>query len=172
MTTERVDPPLTGDEASQLYGFLDYQRATLRIKTDGLDAAGLSRRLPPSSLTLGGLLKHLAYVEDNWFSTVLHGHERALSWRDVDWTADRDCELTSAAHDSPEELRALFDASVVRSRELASGVGLDTRSARHLHGTDQPVSLRWIVMHMVEEYARHNGHADLIRESIDGQVGE
>ena len=169
---ERIHPPLRGDEADQLYGFLDYHRATLQRKAAGLDAAGLAQTLQPSSMTLGGMLKHLAFVEDNWFSLFLHGHERAAPWRDVDWKADPDWDWHSAASDDPKALRALHDDAVVRSRELAAGVGLDTLSVRRLHGVDQPVTLRWIVLHMMEEYARHNGHADLIRESIDGVVGE
>lgn len=170
--SERIDPPLTGDEASQLYGFLDYHRATLQLKAADLDAAGLAQTLPPSAMTLGGMLKHLAYVEDNWFSVFLHGNEMAEPWCDVDWKADPDWEWHSAAADSPGDLRAVHEEAVLRSRDLVAGKDLDTLSARRLRAEDDPVTLRWIVLHMIEEYARHNGHADLIRESIDGVVGE
>jgi uncharacterized damage-inducible protein DinB len=169
---KRVDPPLRGAEADQLYGFLDYHRATLQMKAEGLDAAGLARSLSPSSMTLGGMLKHVAYVEDNWCSVFLHGNEMAAPWCDVDWKADPDWEWHSAASDPPDDLRALHESAVHRSRELVAGLDLDTLSVRRLHGADEPVALRWIVLHLIEEYARHNGHADLIRESIDGSVGE
>ena len=171
-TDPRVHPPLDGDEAPQLHAFLDYHRATLLRKIDGLDAAGLAQPLAPSTMTLGGLVKHLAGVEDSWFSVVLHGHEPALPWRDVDWDADQDWEWHSAADDSPDELRALLGAAVERSRELTAGLSLDTLSVRRLRGVDRPATLRWILLHMLEEYARHNGHADLLREAVDGEVGE
>ncbi len=169
---ERPRPPLDGDESGQLYGFLDFQRATLQHKAAGLDAAGLARTLPPSTMTLGGMLKHMAYVEDNWFSVYLHGNEMCPPWRDADWKQDPDWEWHSAADDDPDELRAMLDAAVARSRDLVDGAGLDTMSARVLSQRGRPVNLRWIVLHMIEEYARHNGHADLIRESIDGSVGQ
>ena len=172
MTSERIDPPPAGDEAGQLYAFLDFHRATLQMKVAGLDAAGLAQTLPPSDMTLGGMLKHVALNEDNWFSVFLHGNEYAKPWCDVDWKLDPDWDWHSAGSDSPEHLRALHQDSVVRSRELVVGIDLDTLSKRKLGGADEPVTLRWIVLHMIEEYARHNGHADLIRESIDGSVGE
>ncbi|ACQ78596.1 protein of unknown function DUF664 [Beutenbergia cavernae DSM 12333] len=172
----RLDPPQHGPEAEILLGFLDFHRRTLQLKTDGLDAEQLNRTLAPSSMTLGGLLKHLAYVEDNWFSVVLLGNDDAEPWRDVDWGADRDWEWHSAALDDPEELRALHAAAVEASERIVAGVladdGLDRLSVRRSRSTDEPFSLRWILVHMIEEYCRHNGHADLIRESIDGAVGE
>ena len=127
-------------------------------------------------MTLGGLVKHLALVEDNWFSVVLLGNEDVEPWKGVDWEADPDWEWRTAADDSPEELRALFDASVevsdgIARQALAEG-GLDTLSVREDRREKQKFSLRWIYVHMIEEYARHNGHADLLRESIDGVTGE
>jgi uncharacterized damage-inducible protein DinB len=171
----RVEPPLTGDETATLLGFLDYQRATLAWKCRGLDAAGLAAKVAASSMTLGGMLKHMALVEAGWFSRALHGHDRQPPWDTVDWAADPDWDWHSAAHDSPEELLALWQDAVDRSRalvaeSLATGA-LDQLAARPL-SDGQSVSLRWIVVHMIEEYARHNGHADLIRESIDGETGE
>jgi uncharacterized damage-inducible protein DinB len=176
MTDTRVDPPLQGSEVETLLGFLDYHRDTLRRKTEGLTSDQLSATLPPSTMTLGGMLKHLALVEDWWFSVALLDNEAVEPWKSVDWEADGDWDWHSASEDSPEELRRLFDDAVAASdrnleRAVAEG-GLDTLAARPQRSTGRPVSLRWILTHMVEEYARHNGHADLIRESIDGVTGE
>lgn len=176
LTPERRDPEHRADEATTLLQFLDFHRRTLLVKLDGLDAEQLRRTLPPSTLTLGGLMKHLAMVEDNWLGVVWYDRPHVEPWASADWEADRDWELTSAADDSPEELRALWDEAVARSDAtiadaLAAG-GLDQVSRRRMRATGEHVSLRWILVHLVEEYARHNGHADLIRESIDGATGE
>jgi uncharacterized damage-inducible protein DinB len=170
--TDRTDPACAADEATQLYGFLDYHRATLLMKTDGLSAEQLTVTHPPSTMTLGGMLKHLALVEDNWFSVFLHGNEYDEVWADVNWAADPDYDWQSAAGDDPAYLRSLLTGTIDRVRGLVAGVPLDQMSVRRLRSSDQAVNLRWIVLHMIEEYARHNGHADLIRESIDGSVGE
>jgi uncharacterized damage-inducible protein DinB len=172
----RPEPPLAGDETATLLGFLDFHRATLAWKVSGLDAEGLRATVGASSMTLGGMLKHLAYVEDLWFSRVLHGREPQPPWDTVDWKADRDWDWHSAAQDSPEELLKLWLDAVERSRSLvaealAGGGGLDHLARRTSPDEDAP-SLRWILVHMIEEYARHNGHADLLRESVDGQTGE
>jgi uncharacterized damage-inducible protein DinB len=171
----RPEPPPAADELGTILGFLDFQRATLAWKTDGLDAAGLGTTVGVSTMTLGGLLKHLALVEDYWFSERLHGRDEAPPWNTADWDADRDWEWHSAAEDSPDELRALWRSAVDRSRAataeaLALG-GLD-RLARTPGRDGSTPSLRWIVVHMIEEYARHNGHADLLREAVDGETGE
>jgi uncharacterized damage-inducible protein DinB len=171
----RPEPPLTAGETATLLGFLDYQRATLAWKCSGLDAAGLRATVGASSMTLGGMLKHLALVEDDWFSRWLYGREPAPPWDTVDWDADPDWDWHSAAEDTPEELLALWQDAVDRSRArvaeaLADG-GLE-RLARRRWPDGRAPSLRWIVVHMIEEYARHNGHADLIRESVDGLTGE
>lgn len=165
-------PAFAADEATTLLAFLDHSRATLRRQTDELDAAQLDTRLPPSSLTLGALLKHLALVEGYWATEILLGGELGEPWCSVDWDADPDWDLTSAADDPPEELRRIFDAEVAASdaihRRVLAESGLDTLAVRARYG--EPPSLRWILVHLVEEYARHCGHADLIRESIDGTV--
>jgi uncharacterized damage-inducible protein DinB len=171
----RPEPPLAGDEAATLLGFLEYQRATLAWKCSGLDAAGLRATVGVSSMTLGGMLKHLAYVESHWFSRSLHGRDRERPWDTVDWTADPDWEWHSAAEDTPEQLLALWQDAVSRSRSLATEALADGglgRLARRTWPDGRAPSLRWILVHMIEEYARHNGHADLIRESLDGLVGE
>jgi uncharacterized damage-inducible protein DinB len=166
---------MAGDEAATLLGFLDYQRATLAWKCAGLDSAALNATVGGSSMTMGGLLKHLAYVEDSWFSRWLHGHDKAPPWDAVDWTADPDWDWHSAAHDTPEQLTSLWQDAVARSRLLVSQAladgGVEQPALRTMPDGQAP-SLRWIVTHMIEEYARHNGHADLLRESVDGQTGE
>jgi uncharacterized damage-inducible protein DinB len=171
----RPEPPIAADEKATILGFLDYQRATMAWKCRGLDAAGLSVKVAASSMTLGGMLKHLAYVEDYWFSQRLHGNNRRPPFDTVNWKADPDWDWHSAAEDTPDELFALWQDSVVRSRTLVDQALADggfERLARKPWPNGESPSLRWIVVHMIEEYGRHNGHADLIRESIDGETGE
>ena len=176
MTTQRTDPPLAADEATTLVAFLDYHRDTLRLKTEGLTAEQLAQPLPPSSLTLGALLKHVALNEASWFGRVLHGRPMGEPWDSADWDADVDWEMTSAKDDSPEELRRLMDDAVEQARRniaeaLAAG-GLDQLSVTPSRKEGTPFTLRWILLHMIEEYARHNGHADFLREAVDGVTGE
>lgn len=176
----RPEPPWAGGERETLIGFLEFQRATLAWKTQGLDGDvldgdGLTSTLAPSTMTLGGILKHLAWVEDFWFSRRLLGREAAAIWQGVDWTAEPDWEWTSAASDSPGELQRIWSDAVEQSRAITAQAlaaeGLDSLEVRgYPDGTR--VSLRWILIHMIEEYARHNGHADLLREAVDGQTGE
>jgi hypothetical protein len=175
----RIDPALRGDEATTLRGFLDYHRETFRWKCRGLTQEQMARALAPSDMTLGGMMKHLAAVESSWFEDVYAGGSLMSPFDTVDWDADRDWEWHTAKDDTPEELFALFDeacgrADAVLDEALApSGPGLDGESVKKSrHGDHGAFSLRWIVVHMIEEYARHNGHADLIREAIDGQTGE
>ncbi len=171
----RPEPPITSGEIDTALGFLDFQRATLAWRTGGLDRDGLAMTVGDSTITLGGLLKHMAWVEDYWFSYRLHGNDPDAAWADVDWDADPDWEWNSAADDEPDALRTLWEHAVARSRALTAAAlddaGLD-RPASTPWTNGQSPSLRWIVLHMLEEYARHNGHADLIRESVDGQTGE
>jgi uncharacterized damage-inducible protein DinB len=148
----------------------------LRMKVAGLDREQLGRTLPPSSMTLGGLVKHLTLVEDNWFSVVLEGNPYAEPWDSVDWEGDPDWEWRTGAADGPEALMASYDETIGRVRriteETLAADGLEALSVKTSRRGEGAFSLRWILLHMIEEYARHNGHADLIRESIDGQVGE
>ena len=126
-------------------------------------------------MTLGGMLKHLAYVEDLWFSRFLYERDPEPPWDTVDWEADPDWDWHSAAEDTPEQIHALWQDAVARSRALVAKAltegGLEQLARRSWPDGRAP-SLRWIVCHMIEEYARHNGHADLLRESVDGLTGE
>jgi uncharacterized damage-inducible protein DinB len=173
----RVDPPLRGDEATTLRTFLDFHRDTFRWKCSGLTQEQLAQAHGPSDMTLGGMMKHLAVVESGWFEETFQGGDQMPPFGTVDWEADRDWEWHTARDDSPEELRALFDEAVGRADSiieaaLATDAGLDSTSVRQSRRENSAFSLRWILVHMIEEYARHNGHADLIREAIDGQTGE
>lgn len=172
---DRIDPPLTADEAPTLLGFLGYQRATLRWKCTGLTASQLATPVSPTTLTLGGLLKHLAVVEAGWVNQTFAGGVVKPSWFDELDPDDPDWSFTSAAGASPEQLFAWFDESILVSDgviadALAGPEGLATLS----QGTEdgQRISLRWILCHLIEEYARHNGHADLLREALDGSIGD
>ncbi|MGW1779254.1 DinB family protein [Streptomyces sp. NPDC002143] len=170
-----LEPPVAGSEADTLIGCLERQRRTLAWKCEGLDAAGMNTRLAPSTMTLGGLLKHLALVEDEYLTGRLLGKPLGAPWDAVDWDAEPDWEWRSAASDTPEELFALWESAVARSRahvrrDLAEG-GLDTPARREWPDGRAP-SLRRMLVDLIEEYSRHVGHADLVRESVDGRVGE
>ncbi len=171
----RPEPPLAADESGTLLGFLEFQRATFAWKCDGLDADGLRATTAASSMTLGGMMKHLAFVEDYWCSEWLRGNDTHSTFAGVDFEADPDWEWHSAANDSPEQLMTLWQDIVARSRSLVAEAlaesGLD-QLARRTWPDGRSPSLRWILCHLIEEYARHNGHADLIRESVDGSTGE
>lgn len=169
---ERPGYALDADEPTTLLGLLQFHRDTLRRKTAGLDAEQLSATLPPSDLTLGGMLRHMSYVEDWWFGQVLAGLEPAPPFDDVDWEADGDWDWHSAAGLDPVLLREEFDGFTARSDELiGEDPDPDRVAALPSRRTGGPVKLRWLLVHMVQEYARHNGHADLIRQSVDGATG-
>lgn len=173
--TGRAEPPVAGDETATLLGSVERQRATLAWKCGGLDAAGMRATLGASTVTLGGLLKHLALVEDDYFTGKLLGRDLGSPWDTVDWDADPDWEWRSAAEDTPEELMTLWRDAVTRSRsavtELLAGGDLG-QLARFTWPDGRTPSMRRILIDLIEEYARHVGHADLIRESVDGLVGE
>ena len=171
----RAEPPAAGNEVDTLLGSLERQRATLAWKCGGLDAAGLQTKLGASAITLGGLLKHLALAEEHSFAGKFLDQPMGAPWDTADWDSDPDWEFNSAAEDTPEELFAIWERACDRSRaivdEALAGEGLDSISRREWPDGRAP-SLRRIMIDMIEEYARHVGHADLIRESIDGLVGE
>jgi hypothetical protein len=169
------EPPVSGGtEADTLIGALERQRATLAWKCGGLDPAGLRARLGPSTITLGGLLKHVALVEEVQFQFRLYGRRPGPPW-DPAHADEPDWEWTSAADDSPEELEKMWREAVDRSRaavaEALEDGGLD-RPGEFTYPDGRTPSLRRHLIDMIEEYARHAGHADLIRESVDGLVGE
>jgi hypothetical protein len=165
---------MAGTEVEHLLASLDRLRATFAWKARGLDAAGLSFRLPSSALSLGRLLKHLSRAEDEMFTWKLWGEAPSEPWRSVKWDDDPDWDFTSADHDTPEQLYAMWTETVDRSRAsvqraLADG-GLDHKC--HLGWGGNHVSLRRLLFDLVEEYGRHTGHADLLREAIDRVTGE
>lgn len=169
------EPPLAGTEAEHLVGALDRLRATFRWKADDLEAVGLQTRVGASSLTLGGLLKHLALAEEQMFSTKLSGAPLGAPWDTADWDADPDWDFNSAANDTPEQLYALWDSTVERSRARLAAALADGGPDQlvHLSWPDgRHASLRRLLCDMIEEYGRHTGHADLLREAVDGLVGE
>jgi hypothetical protein len=171
----RTDPDLVADELTMLSQFLDFHRATLLEKVDGLTHEELNlRAVPTSSLTLAGLVKHLALVEDDWFQVRLLGRPDPEPWASAPFDDDRDWDFHSAHLDDPAALVALYETACARSRAAVEDVGgdLDTLSVARDRHTGGLFSLRWILVHMVEETCRHNGHVDLLREAIDGSVGE
>jgi hypothetical protein len=169
------EPPLAGTEAEQLTGALDRLRTTFRWKADRLDAAGLRTRIGSSSLTLGGLLKHLAAVEDYTFTTKLKGEPPGPPWDINGGDGSNDWEFASAADDAPEQLYALWDGAVERSRARLGAALADGGLGQLVHASwpdGRHASLRRLVCDLIEEYGRHTGHADLLREAVDGLVGE
>jgi hypothetical protein len=150
----------TGDERTVLESFLDFHRTLAVRKVQGVPDEDAGRRLVPSQTTLAGLLKHLILVEDNWFQRVLAGSTPPRDGEDTSWVL--------AEGDTVEGLVAAYQAECARSRETAARYSLDDTGSHPRLG---PVSLRWIYVHMVEETARHVGHADILREQTDGATG-
>jgi hypothetical protein len=174
MTDTPWEPPLAGTELEHLVGALDRLRTTFRWKTDDLDAAGLQTRIAASSLTLGGLLKHMAINEDFMFTHKLSGEPVGEPWESA-WDGTDDWEFTSAADDAPEQLYAFWEDAVERSR-VRLAAALDHGELDQLVHVSSPegehASLRRLLCDLIEEYGRHTGHADLLREAVDGRVGE
>lgn len=165
----RVDPPRAGGERETLEAFLDYHRDTLMMKCAGLDDEQLrTRSVPPSSMSLLGLVRHLTDVERGWFRRVLAGEDAPPLYYDKG-NPDGDFDGVDDA-DAAADL-ARYQQEVAACRDIAAAYEIDALSqGRHHRG--HTFSLRWIYTHMLEEYARHNGHADLLRERIDGATGE
>lgn len=170
------EPPLVADEATAIMAALERQRAIVAWKTGGLDADGLRATAAASTITLGGLLKHLALVEDDKFTAKIAGREMPSPWGKGDWDADPDWEWHSAARDTPDQLYALYRDAVVRSRavlaEAIAAGGLDQPVTTMTDDEGRSPNLRRVLLDTLEEYARHAGHADIIREAIDGLTGE
>jgi uncharacterized damage-inducible protein DinB len=162
----RAEPSFLLGEREMLEAWLDFHRTTLLLKCEGLDdAARKERPVATSKLSLHGLVRHMAEVERNWFSRVLL-REPDLSpiWYDP---AIEDSELVPLDDAVWQQDLAMWQAEIERSRAAAARHTLDDTGLRR----GKPCSLRWIYVHMIEEYARHNGHADLMRELADGKVG-
>ena len=166
---DRPEPPYTGDERATLTGFLDFHRATLEHKCADLTAEQLARRaVPPSTMSLLGLVRHLAEVEWSWFDRVGTGVRRPPVYYSDD---DPDGDFDGAVPDQAvvDEAWSSWRRAVQDARAVTDRTELDATFDHPRHGA---VSLRWVLTHMIEEYARHNGHADLLREVIDGRTGE
>ncbi|MEJ3748832.1 DUF664 domain-containing protein [Actinomycetes bacterium KLBMP 9797] len=165
MTEELREPSATAGEAEMLLFALDRSRAQFAWKTGGLDAGGLGKPHPPSTMTLGGLLKHLAHVEDYYTARDVTGQPIGAPWHAVDFDAEPDWSWRTAADDSPEALYALWRGAVARTRTALAAALADG-------GLERRPKLRRLLVDLHDEYARHVGHADLLREAIDGVVGE
>ena len=168
----RQDPdPAIVSERDALGQYLDYQRETILLLTEGLDKEQLARKIPTSGLTLAGLLYHLALVEEAWSEEDFLGLPAREDWQGVDWKADPDYEFRTAADKQPDWLRRRYRDACDRSRQVAASAGsLDALSVSTRIG-GKPFTLRWMLLHLIEETARHAGHADLLREAVDGTTG-
>ena len=177
MTEPRAVPQhsVARTEAEALTAVLERNRRTFAWKTADLDQQGLRASTPPSTMTLGGLIKHVALVEADWLAVKLAGEGYGAPWDAVDFDADPDWEWRTGATDPPDDVYAVWRAAVERSRALVAAV-VEER------GLDGPASFTWtdgrtptvrdMLLDMIEEYARHTGHADLLREALDGRTGE
>ena len=188
MTETPWEPPLAGTEVEHLLGALNRLRTTFRWKADGLDAEGLSARVGASALTLGGLLAHLAFVEDHMSTVRLSGQPMGEPWASLVGGRETDDGPGPDAGDdggdptfslgnllAPEDLYALWDGAAERARARVTAA-LERGGPEQLVALSMPdgrhASLRRVLFDVVEEYGRHTGHADLLRESVDGRVGE
>ncbi|MFM9567887.1 DinB family protein [Streptomyces turgidiscabies] len=172
MTTQapRSEPAQNADERTMLEGWLDYHRQTLAWKCEGLTDTQLrTASAEPSELSLMGLVRHMAEVERSWFRRVLVAEDAGPIYYSEE---DRDGEFHLTEADTWEEAYGTWQAEIGIARRNAAGFGLDDLSKGMNRRGDEPFNLRWIYTHMIEEYARHNGHADLLRERVDGTTGD
>jgi uncharacterized damage-inducible protein DinB len=160
----RPEPPMAAEPVEMVSAFLDFLRATLLWKIEGLSDEELRRPMTPSGMSVLGIVKHSAYVERVWFRRIFRGEEIVVPWRegdpDADWRIESD--------ETTEEIVRLYREEAERSRAIVAGASWEAK-ARH---PDYEQTLGWILTHMVEEVARHCGHADILREAIDGATGE
>lgn len=174
LNTSLKDPSLKAGEVEMLLFALDRSRAQFAWKCGGLDAAGLNKPHPPTTMTLGGLLKHMALVDD-WTTVRLTGQPMVAPWTTVDWEADPDWPWHSSADDAPAELYRLWSEAAERSRAAVTALiangGLDQPAKLGFESGEAP-NVRRLLVDLHDEYARHVGHADLLREAVDGLVGE
>ena len=163
-------PPRAGSERDTMVGYLDYYRAVLIDKASGLTKEQANQALPPSNLTVINLVHHMAIVEHWWFSVFFAGGEPAEPWAEI-WDDDPDWEFHHSHEFEPEEIIARYEMEIARSDAIIAATSdLEALSVKERKG--QHFSLRWILAHLLEEIARHAGHADLIRESVDGETGD
>jgi uncharacterized damage-inducible protein DinB len=166
MTDARTDVPRTGGERELLRAYLDFHRETLTLKCAGLSDDDLRRRTTPSALTLLGIVRHMAEVERAWFRRVIDGQDVPLVW-----SPDGDFQVAYEVADAdPVQAFEAWDAEIAHARRIErAAASLDVTGTSRRDGEEY--SLRRVMVHLIQEYARHNGHADLIREGIDGVVG-
>ena len=166
VNTERPDPPMIAGEREMLLGFLDFHRGTIALKCADLDDDQLRRQsMPPSTLSLLGLVRHVAEIERTWFRRVIDGQDIPLVWSDsFDFQ-----EAYDASGSSRAEAFAAWSAELTESRRIIADVDLD--KVVHVERWGEDVSVRMIILHLIHEYARHSGHADLLREGVDGVTG-
>jgi len=167
---ERIEPEVAADERTTLLGFLEYYRASLAMKVDGLtDAQGAMASCPPSILTPTGLVRHMAEVERNWFRRRLADEDAPPIWFSEERPdGDLEVEATTSLADSLTAWRA----EIARADEIVAAAPSLDQLAKRPVWDGVIVSVRWVLVHMIDEYARHCGHADLLRERIDGVVGD
>lgn len=158
------------DEREMLLAFLRFHRETILWKAHGLHTEGLRQRSTPSTMTLAGMLKHCAIVETWWLSQVFAGQPAPEPFNLADWDTEEDWDWTSALSDRPDVLRQLYRDAIARSDAVIAEADLDD-SAQGSSGFAGKPTMRWILLHVITETARHSGHADLIREAIDGATG-
>lgn len=168
----RQDPDTHAGEREALTQYLDYQRETILLKAEGLDKDQLARKLPTSELTLAGILYHLAMVEETWLEHRFLGLPQRADWINADWEKDPDWEFRTATTMDPDKLRQRYRDACERSRQAAAQAASMDQLSVVKRRDDSHFSLRWVLLHLIEETARHAGHADLLREAIDGSVGE
>ena len=170
MATDRARPAQNAGEREMLTGWLEHHRGILMWKCEDLTAEQLRRRaVPPSTLSLLGLVRHMAEVERGWFQQVFLGEDVPDLY---DRSADEDADFNDVDQADPAEAFNAFELECAASRRIVEQAqSLDVLSKQVSERTGQPFSLRWIVTHMIEEYARHNGNADLLRECVDGSTG-
>jgi uncharacterized damage-inducible protein DinB len=172
MTITRTDFPNVADERTLLTSFLDYQRQTLAMKCERLtDEQIRTRSVEPSGLSLLGLVRHMTKVERVWFRNTIGGQDLPLLYSSPQ---DPDADFDQLDTPPVAEVFERWHAETEAARAVAAARDLDAIGTRFVRQTGQKedFSLRWVLIHMIEEYARHNGHADLLRERIDGVVGE
>jgi uncharacterized damage-inducible protein DinB len=167
----KVDSVDRGTEYEQLPAFLDLQRSIIFRKVDGVGDEDLRRHMTPTGLSLLGLVKHLGYVEMGWFQEHFLGEKIEVPWTDE----DRDADFRIEPNETTADVLAFYQKQIERSRQIVAEHSFDEvskKDGRDVPKEEDSPSLRWIIIHMIEETARHAGHADIMREAIDGSVGE